>query len=97
MCLAHLNDNHFIMISLKDDCPIPPTSVLWRQHHQQDTKKWDERYVRRVISFNELSRAAGYEVVGEDDLYLVENFYLEGKVAANRKFGHEAKFEKDES
>jgi hypothetical protein len=39
MCMAHVNDNHFMMIYLKDGCPIPPTSALWRQHYRDDAKK----------------------------------------------------------
>jgi len=66
-------------------------------NRQQDAEKWDERYVGRVIAFNELSRTTCYEVVGDDDLFLVESFYLEGKIATNKKVEHEAKFEKDES
>lgn len=62
------------MVYLKNGCPIPPTRAMeitpW-----QDTEKWDERYV----AINELNRAAGYEVVGVDDLYIVENIDPEEK------------------
>jgi len=51
------------MVYLKDGCPIPPISMLWRQHCRKDAKKWDERYVGRMIAYNELSQAAGYEVI----------------------------------
>jgi len=36
MCLAYVNDNHFMALDLKDDCPIPPTSALWRRYHRED-------------------------------------------------------------
>jgi len=34
MCLAYVNDNHFMALDLKNDCLIPPTCNLWRQHHR---------------------------------------------------------------
>ena len=33
MFLAYVNDNHFMALDLNDDCLIPPTCNLWRQHH----------------------------------------------------------------
>ena len=30
MRVAHVNDNHFMMVYLKDICPILPTSRIWR-------------------------------------------------------------------
>jgi len=30
MCLAYVNDNHFMALNLKDGCLIPPTCPLWR-------------------------------------------------------------------
>jgi len=50
--------------------------MLWRQHCRNDAKKVDERYDGRMVSYKELSRVAGYEVIGDDDLYLVENIVL---------------------
>jgi len=38
MCLAYVNDNHFMALDLKDDCSIPPTCNLWRQHHREDAQ-----------------------------------------------------------
>ena len=38
MCLAYVNDNHFMALDLKDDCPIPPTCNLWRQDHREDAQ-----------------------------------------------------------
>jgi len=73
MCLGYGNDNHFMIIYLKDCCQIPPTSLLWKQHCREDAKSWDERCVQRMIAYNELCRAVGYEAIGDDDLYFVEN------------------------
>jgi hypothetical protein len=70
--------------------------MIWRQHRRQNIEKWDERFVGMMITFNELSRAAGYEVVGDDDLYLVENLDPEEPIA-NKKVRHGVRFEIDES
>ena len=59
MCLAYVNDNHFMTLDLKDDCPSPPTCNLWRQHHREDADSWPNRYANRMVDYNELSRAAG--------------------------------------
>jgi len=40
-----------------------------------------------MVVFNEPSRAASYEVVGDDDLYLAENLDLEEKVGSHVKVG----------
>jgi len=50
-----------------------------------------------MIANNELSRTTGYEVIGDDDLYLVENLDPEENVVAHKKVGVEVKIEKDES
>jgi len=38
MCMTHVNDNHIMIIYLKDCCPIPRTCPLWRQHARDDVK-----------------------------------------------------------
>jgi len=43
------------------------------------------------------SRAAGYEVIGCNDLYLVEHIDPKEKVAADKKVRHRVKFENDEN
>ncbi|AES86780.1 hypothetical protein MTR_4g014760 [Medicago truncatula] len=93
MCLAHVNDNHFMMVYLTDDCPIPPTSVLWKQHRQEDAKSWDERYVDRMIAYNELSRAESFVLIGDDDLYHVENLDPKENFATHKKVGYGVKIE----
>ena len=68
MCLAYVDDNHFIFMALdlKDDCSIPRTCNLWRQHHREDAQSWPDRYVSRMADYNELGRAAGQEVVEDE-------------------------------
>jgi len=74
MCLAYVNDNHFMALNLQDDCSIPPTCPLWRRHHREDAQNWADRYVSQMTDYNELSRAAGQEVIRDDEeLYMIEN------------------------
>jgi len=74
MCLAYVHDNHFMAVDLKDGCLIPLTSPLWRRHSREDAQSWPDRYVSRMVDYNELSRAAGEEVIRDDEeLYIIEN------------------------
>jgi len=74
MCLAYVNDDHFMALDLKNDCPIPPTFALWRRYHPEDADSWPDRYASRMTNYNELSRAAGVEVIEDDEeLYIIEN------------------------
>lgn len=56
MCLAYVNDNHFMALDLKDGCLIPPTCNLWRRHHQDDADNWPDRYVSRMVDYNGLNQ-----------------------------------------
>jgi hypothetical protein len=38
-----------------------------------------------------------YEVIGDDDLYLVNKIDLKEKIVANKKVGDEVKIEKEEN
>jgi len=50
------------------------TSALWRQYHREDADTWPDRYASRMADYNELSRAAGVEVIEDDEeLYIIEN------------------------
>jgi len=48
-----------------------------------------------MIVCNEPSRAASYEALGDDDLFLVENLEPKKKVFADKKVGDGVKIEKD--
>ena len=94
MCLAYVNDNHFMTLNLKDDCPIPPTCNLWRQHHREDAQIWPDRYVSRMVDYNELSRETGQEVVKDDEeLYIIGNLDPDERVGP----GPDVKVEVDDS
>jgi len=95
MCMAH---HHFMIIHLKDGCHIPPTCPLWRQHARDDALSWPDRYVNRMADYNELCRAAGVEVIGDDqDLYIIENLDLEEKVVVWKNVEDGVKLEKEDN
>jgi len=97
MCMAHVNENHFMIIHLKNGCPIPPTCSLWRQHARDDALSCPDRYVSRMADYNELCRATDFEVIGDDqDLYIIENLDLDEKVVAGKKTEDGVKFEKED-
>jgi len=60
------------------------------------SNKWDERYVGRMVAYNKLCRAAGYEIIRVDDLYLVEHLDPKDKVVAHKKVEEGIKIQKDE-
>jgi len=98
MCMTHDNDNHFMIIQLKDGCPIPPIFPLWRQHARDDSLSWPNRYVNRMADYNELCRVTGFEVIGDDqDLYIIENLDPEEKVVVGKKVEDGVKLEKKDS
>ena len=81
MCLAYVNDNHFMAVDLKDVCLIPPTCPLWRRHTREDAQNWPDRYVSQMANYNEVSRAAGEEMIGdEEELYIIENLDPEERI-----------------
>jgi len=94
MCLAYVNDNHFMALDLKGDCPIPPTSALWRRYHREDVDTWPDRYASRMADYSELSRAAGVAVIEDDEeLYIIENLDPDEMVGS----GPRVKVEVDDS
>ena len=61
MYMAHVNENHIMVIHLKDGCPTPPICLLWIQHARDDALSWLDRYISRMADYNELCRAASVE------------------------------------
>jgi hypothetical protein len=93
--MAHVNDNHFMIIHLKNGCHIPPT---FRQHARDDALSWPDRFVSRMADYNELCWAAGFEVIDDDqDLYIIENLNREEKVVVGKKVKDDVKLEKEDS
>ena len=96
MCLAYVNDNHFIPLDLKDGCLIPPTCARRRQYHRADVDTWPDRYASRMADYNELSRVADVEVIEDDkELYIIENLDPDERVGPDPDPG--VKVEVDDS
>jgi len=49
-----------------------------------------------MIDYNVLSSVASNEIIGDDDLFRVENFDPEEKIVVDKKVGDRVKFKKDE-
>jgi len=44
MCLGVIS-NHFVLIFLKDGCPLPPSSTEWHNHKNEDAVTWEDEYL----------------------------------------------------
>jgi len=80
------------ILYLNDGCPIP---VQWDKHCEDDVKPWESRYVHRMSRYNELSRAAGNEIIGDDDVVVFQNLKMEDKIVNDKKVENILKVEDD--
>jgi hypothetical protein len=46
--------NHFFLVTLKDGCPIPPTTVGWKKVCTPEAAAWESLFVDRQQRFTEL-------------------------------------------
>jgi len=53
MCLD-LILNHFVLIFLKDGCPLPPSSTKWHNHRNEKTLTWEDEYLDQQHRFRDL-------------------------------------------
>jgi len=44
MCLGVIL-NHFVLIYLKNGCPLPPSSTEWHNHKKEDGVTWEDEYL----------------------------------------------------
>jgi hypothetical protein len=44
MCLD-LISNHFVLIFLKDGCPLPPSFTEWKNHKNEEAMTWVDGYL----------------------------------------------------
>jgi len=91
MCLAHVNDNHFMIVYLKVGCPIHLIFVLCAQHYRDAEKSWDARYAHKMIVYNELSRTTDNKIIGDNDLFIVENLEPQEKLLLIRRLEMESR------
>jgi histone-lysine N-methyltransferase SETD2 len=53
LCIG-LIPNHFVYVKLKDGCPLPPTCLEWRNHHDEEAAAWEYSFMDRQNEFVEL-------------------------------------------
>ncbi|MFS8029517.1 hypothetical protein Hanom_Chr16g01523211 [Helianthus anomalus] len=42
--IAHVHGNHFVMVRLEGEYPMPPTMGLWNQYKHPSAISWKSRY-----------------------------------------------------
>jgi len=52
MCLGVI-PNHFVLIYLKNGCPLPPSSTEWH-NHKKDAVTWEDEYLDQHELFRKL-------------------------------------------
>ena len=53
MCLGLIPD-HFVLIFLKDGCPLPTSSTEWNNHKKEDAVTWEDEYLDQHELFRKL-------------------------------------------
>ena len=53
ICLG-LIPNHFVLLSLKDGCPLPPASTEWRNHRSEEAATWEDEFLDQHDRFRTL-------------------------------------------
>nr|ABD32894.2 hypothetical protein MtrDRAFT_AC150776g28v2 [Medicago truncatula] len=53
-----------------DGCPIPPTYVLFTQHHRVDVESREPRYIHKMIIYNKLSHMADNDRIRDEDVVM---------------------------
>jgi len=43
--------NHFVIISLKDGCPLPPSSTEWKNHRSNEAATWEDEFLDQHVRF----------------------------------------------
>ncbi|KEH38320.1 hypothetical protein MTR_2g067910 [Medicago truncatula] len=53
MCLG-LIPNHFVLLLLKDDDPLPPSSMEWNNHKSEEAASWEDEFLDQRDRFQTL-------------------------------------------
>jgi len=53
ICLG-LTPTHFVLLSLKDGCPLPPSSTEWRNHRSIEAATWEDEFLDQHDRFQSL-------------------------------------------
>ncbi|KEH19626.1 hypothetical protein MTR_8g465250 [Medicago truncatula] len=69
ICLG-LISNHFVLLSLKDGCPLPPSSTEWRNHRSNEAATWDHEFLDQHDRFRTLM-----EIEDKERPFLLEDLH----------------------
>jgi len=53
VCLG-LIPYHFVLLSLKDGCPLPPSSTKWKKHMGNEAATWEDEFLDQHDRFRTL-------------------------------------------
>ena len=53
--IAHINGNHFVMVILEGDHPMPPILRYWVRHKAPPAVTWETMYMRRLENYRQLN------------------------------------------
>ena len=53
ICLG-LIPNHFVLLLLKDDCTLPPSSTEWKLHKSEEAATWEDEFLEQHDRFRTL-------------------------------------------
>ena len=53
ICIGALAD-HFVLVRLKEGCPIPPTAHQWKNFCSEEAATWEPMFLDRMQKFGEL-------------------------------------------
>jgi len=75
MCFEHVNDGHFMMVNFFSMFLVYITSISERgvSNSFHDVGLWVPRYIHTMVRYNELGHFAGNEIIGDDDVVIIEN------------------------
>ncbi|KAH1241928.1 PKS-NRPS hybrid synthetase [Glycine max] len=54
ICVGHVFGNHFVLVYLKDHCPLPPPALLWSNNCYSLAKQWATPYISRMQQYTSL-------------------------------------------
>jgi hypothetical protein len=60
ICLG-LIPNHFVLLLLKDGCPLPPSSTEWKNHRSEEAATWEDEFLDRRDRFRTLMEIENLE------------------------------------
>ncbi|KAK8934331.1 hypothetical protein KSP39_PZI014553 [Platanthera zijinensis] len=47
--IGFINGNHFVALTLRDNCPLPPLFSPWKRFHEEFAQPWESTYMSRII------------------------------------------------